>query len=104
VPTKIINCTILPKSKSTKKNKNLKHAFFRLNVYPPKGASITLETLRYGRWKCEYNGKPTPPYTCSKMYGDESVISQRDALLFVLRWLWDAHTNETGEVCPYRLI
>jgi hypothetical protein len=38
------------------------------------------------------------------MYGDESIISQRDALLFVLRWLWDAHTTETGEVCPYRLI
>lgn len=68
-----------------------------------KGCGLTLDVIRHYRWSVEYQTKPEAPKHCSKAFGDESVITRRDALVYVLEWVWGVHTRLTGEPCPWDL-
>jgi hypothetical protein len=67
------------------------------------GCRINLDDRRFHRWNVTYEGKPGPPYSFSKVYNDESVITSRMALLMCLKWVWSVHTSLTGEQCPFVL-
>jgi hypothetical protein len=67
------------------------------------GSSISEETKRYGRWCGEYMAKPVAPKHCTKLFGDEHLTSKREALLHVLRFIWSAHEEVTGERRPWDL-
>lgn len=74
-----------------------------LNAYMPQvtGCRIFRETAIYHRWIASY---PTarPPRSCSKGW-HSTGLSEREALLFVLRWCWARHAEVSGEPCPWDL-
>eukprot|EP00971_Amphidinium_carterae_P333548 6468332-Amphidinium_carterae.2 len=41
------------------------------------------------------------PFSYSKSYGDESVVSKTQALRMVLAKAWERHKGFTGETCPF---
>lgn len=69
----------------------------------PVGPGITLhwDIKWHNRWIAGYKKRSKPPYTAQKSWGDGSVWSKRAALVFVLKWLWEVHEEETGSPCPW---
>lgn len=74
-----------------------------IKAYMPQvtGCRIFRETAIYHRWIANY---PTarPPRSCSKGWLSTG-LSEREALLFVLRWCWSRHAEVSGEPCPWDL-
>ena len=68
-----------------------------------KGCSLGLDMIRHYRWTAEYNNKPKRPFHHCKTFGDESVITKRQALLQVLRWTWEVHCEVEKCSCPWDL-
>jgi hypothetical protein len=97
-----------PKPRKKQPRRDLPHKTIITDVWArafipkTKGSTLTIDLIRHYRWIVEYTQKPDRPRSFSKVFGDESAISKRDALLHVLQWVWDVHTSITGEVCPWR--
>lgn len=67
------------------------------------GCSVREDTVRHMRWSITYTGKPEPPFSISRSYGDQSVLSREDALKYCLRVVWQWHADITGAPCPFDL-
>lgn len=64
------------------------------------GCNLTLDRKRHMRWVCSYPREQSP-FSKSAVWNEER--SSRDALLCVVRWAWNSHTEATGERCPWNL-
>eukprot|EP00971_Amphidinium_carterae_P136097 2696796-Amphidinium_carterae.2 len=63
------------------------------------GCKITVETHWHTRYRGHYaRGNPR---STSKCWGEK--VSERDAALHVVRWLWSRHHHFTGDQGPYDL-
>ena len=71
--------------------------------YLPLGAELSQESQWHTRWKATYVGSPTPPFSHGKNYVDGDARSKRDALIHVLKWVWEKHERATSERCPFEL-
>ena len=61
------------------------------------GARLHRDSVRHYRWQAFY--PCPPPCSCSKGWGQH--LSERQALVFVLKWVWATHTALTGQQCPW---
>ena len=61
------------------------------------GARLHRDSVRHYRWQAFY--PCPPPCSCSKGWGQH--LSERQALAFVLKWVWAPHTALTGQQCPW---
>jgi len=68
--------------------------------YLPKvrGCTLAKDVKRFSRWTGMYPRK-TPPFYCTKSWGDETKLSQHTALIIVLKQMWIWHEDATGEPC-----
>eukprot|EP00971_Amphidinium_carterae_P083231 1647171-Amphidinium_carterae.3 len=77
------------------------HTPDEVKKYLPKNFRIALDDVRHKRWQVEDVLRRSSPYSYSKSYGDESVVSRTQALRMVLTTAWDRHKGYTGESCPF---
>ena len=66
----------------------------------PRGAQISLHRAGGTRWTMRYPGFHISPDR-SKNYGGRDGFTQWEALVYLLRLVWDVHTELTEERCPY---
>lgn len=67
------------------------------------GCSTSLDIVRHNRWVISYPN-PTPPYSVSKAFADESAVTRSEAFLFCLRQVWAWHEKQhPKERCPWDL-
>lgn len=64
------------------------------------GATIVKDVVWHHRWVVKYP-RPQPPYSTSMTFAKAG--SERAALIHCLSWVWDLHTQETGQQCPWAL-
>ena len=60
---------------------------------------ISYDNVLHYRWKVDMKIKPDPPRVCSKSWS-MTGLSERDALLHVLRWAWQVEHELTCTACP----
>lgn len=65
------------------------------------GCSLYKDTALHMRWSARYP-REEPPYSCTKAW-TTTGLTDRQAMCFCLRWLWDRHKEATGEECPHEL-
>jgi hypothetical protein len=63
------------------------------------GCRIIKDLKLHMRWQVSYPSE-LPPHTTSKAIG---VAGDQAALMFCLKWAWDRHSDQTGELCPWEL-
>lgn len=89
-----------PSSRETISLRGSKTPAWARDYLPPgvPGCCITKDTVRHMRWQTTY---PTaaPPSHWSKSWG--ASCSDEQALAFVLRAVWQAHQEATGQACPF---
>lgn len=64
------------------------------------GAAIVKDVVWHHRWVVKYP-RPQPPYSTSMTFAKAG--SERAALIHCLSWVWDLHTQATGQQCPWAL-
>lgn len=64
------------------------------------GCALCLDTLWHNRWTATYTNK-APPTHRSVSFGATVGRSVHEALMMVLMWAWQAHTEATNEECPH---
>eukprot|EP00974_Lingulodinium_polyedra_P002627 246365-Lingulodinium_polyedra.AAC.1 len=65
---------------------------------PVAGCTILKDDVLHMRWKVKYP-RPEPPYSTSRVWN--AVTSERDSVLYCLKWAWEAHAQVTQEPCPF---
>eukprot|EP00971_Amphidinium_carterae_P338484 6475845-Amphidinium_carterae.1 len=73
------------------------HTPEEVKQYLPKNFRIALDDVRHKRWQIEDVLRRSSPFSYSKSYGDESVVSKNQALRMVLNTAWERHKGFTGE-------
>lgn len=53
---------------------------------------------RHMRWTASYP-RTEPPFSKSCVWNE--VITERDSVITILRWVWAEHGIARGEECPY---
>ena len=71
--------------------------------WAPPTSVLGLDLTRHMRWQVTSKVKPEAPYSHSKVFGaGADELSQRAALIQVLKWAWQWHTAATGLESPWR--
>lgn len=65
-----------------------------------KGVSLVKDLKWHGRWVGTYSTRP-PPNHVAKVFGGSSGLTEAEALRHVLKVLWEWHTEQTREPCPF---
>jgi hypothetical protein len=71
----------------------------RLLLPQVKGCTAYKDVSFHYRWKMTYP-RETPPFQVTQAFG---VSSDREAMLFCLRRIWEWHLELEGEMCPWML-
>ncbi len=80
------------------------HTVQQARLHIPPGSWIGIHKNQ--AWQVKYHAKPTWPrsHTVTWQQSEGGVgVDKHVSLLQCLRWVWEAHTQRTGEQCPWDL-
>lgn len=67
-------------------------------MWAPPGSRVTKERRWHNRWRIEAE---VLGGIRSKSWGEATGLTDYEAMAWVLRLAWSAHTRQTGEQCPW---
>ena len=72
--------------------------------FMPQGGGAWLGIHSGAAWQVKYPKKATYPKSHTQTWSeDDKGPSHFEALLGCLKWAWDAHSEATGQICPWTL-